>query len=282
MKEMLKSVISASKRPNIFEYTGQPFWNDPHISKQMLAVHIDPNSDAASRNAKAINETVDHLFEVGVLKKGMRILDLGCGPGLYSERISERGARVVGIDCSENSIGYAKERSERLGLGIEYHQMDFFDMTFENEFDVVMQIYGEMNTFSPENRDRLFSLIKKALKNEGQFVFDVTTRAARDIDGPKKNWYAAKTGFWSAVEHIVLEQSFDYPEESTWVDQFTIIEEDGVKIIRNWFKDYDLEAIKKVISDNGFETIHYWGDLTGREYHENNQWIGLVAKLLNK
>ncbi|MCD4712459.1 MAG: class I SAM-dependent methyltransferase [Clostridiales bacterium] len=278
MKAMFKDVINASKRPNIFEYTDQPFWNDPHISKQMLAVHIDPNSDAASRNAKAILETVNHLFEVGVLKRGMRILDLGCGPGLYSEMINERGVRVVGIDCSENSIHYAKERSERLGLGIEYHQMDFFDMKFDNEFDVVMQIYGEMNTFSPENRDRLFSLINKALKDGGHFVFDVTTRAARDIDGPKKNWYAAPVGFWSGVEHIVLEQSFDYPDESTWVDQFTIIEEDGVKVIRNWFKDYDLETIKKVISDNGFETISQWGDLTGKECQEDDQWIGLVAR----
>ncbi|HAE43495.1 MAG TPA: SAM-dependent methyltransferase [Clostridiales bacterium] len=278
MIETINAVIGASKRPKIFEYTDQPFWNDPHISKQMLAVHIDPNIDAASRNAVAIQETVNHLFETGVLKKGMRVLDLGCGPGLYCEQISEKGAKVVGVDCSESSIRYAKERSESLSLGIEYHQMDFFDMTFDNEFDVVMQIYGEMNTFSPENRDRLFMLIKKALKDEGHFVFDVTTRSARDMNAPKKNWYAVPNGFWSAGEHIVLEQSFDYPDESTWVDQFTIIEEDGVKIIRNWFKDYDLESIKKVINDNGFETIKYWGDLAGREYFEGNQWIGLVAR----
>jgi SAM-dependent methyltransferase len=278
MNELIRKVIELSKRPPLFEYTGQPFWNDPHISQQMLEVHIDPNSDVASRNAQAISDTVEHLFSTGVLKAGMRVLDLGCGPGLYSELIQKRGVEVVGIDCSERSIRYAKERSERLKLGITYEQMDFFDMKFENEFDVVLQIYGELNTFSDENRDRLLGLIRKALKQDGCFVFDVTTRAARDLQGPKRNWYAVSRGFWSVGEHIVLEQSFDYPQQSTWVDQFIILDDSGIRVIRNWFKDYDLETIEKVMVDQGFELLNVWGDLTGNKFTEEGAWIGLVTR----
>jgi 2-polyprenyl-3-methyl-5-hydroxy-6-metoxy-1,4-benzoquinol methylase len=32
------------------------------------------------------------------------IADFGCGPGLYTEKLAERGATVTGIDFSENSI----------------------------------------------------------------------------------------------------------------------------------------------------------------------------------
>lgn len=278
MNELIRKVIELSKRPPLFEYTGQPFWNDPHISQQMLEVHIDPNSDAASRNAQAISDTVEHLFSTGVLKAGMKVLDLGCGPGLYSELIQKRGVEVVGIDCSERAIRYAKERSERLYLGITYEQMDFFDMKFENEFDVVLQIYGELNTFSDENRDRLLGLIRKALKQDGCFVFDVTTRAARDLQGPKRNWYAVSRGFWSVGEHIVLEQSFDYPQQSTWVDQFIILDDSGIRVIRNWFKDYNLETIEKVMVDQGFELLNVWGDLAGNKFTEDGAWIGLVTR----
>lgn len=278
MNDLIAKVIEFSKRPPLFEYTGQPFWNDPHISQQMLEVHIDPDIDAASRNAQAIADTVNHLFSKGVLREGMRVLDLGCGPGLYSELIQKRGVEVVGIDCSERSIRYAKERSERLNLGITYEQMDFFDMKFENEFDVVLQIYGELNTFSDENRDRLLGLIRKALKREGCFVFDVTTRVARDLQGPKRNWYATSRGFWSAGEHIVFEQSFDYPQQSTWVDQYIIVDDSGIRVIRNWFKDYDLESITKVMADQGLKLLNHWGDLAGSEFTKEGAWIGLVTR----
>ena len=135
------------------------------------------------------SKTVNHLFDQGIIREGMRVLDLGCGPGLYSELIQARGATVVGLDGSENSINYATERSDRLDLGIDYHHMDFFEMPFENEFDVVLQIYGELNAFSPKNRDRLLALIRRALKEDGVFAFDVTTRANRDVARTKPSWY---------------------------------------------------------------------------------------------
>ena len=278
IKEILKQMIEAENKPLMFEYTKELFWNDPYISKQMLKAHLNPEHDAASRNPKAILKTVNHLFETGVLKEGMRVLDLGCGPGLYSEMIQARGVHVVGLDGSENSIAYARERNSSLGLGIEYVQMDFFDMTFYNEFDVVLQIYGEINTFSPENRDRLLGLIRCALKEEGTFVFDATTRKMRDLDGAKSSWYASEAGFWSGEPHLVLEQAFDYPNASVWLEQYVVTDTQGLKIYRNWFQDHDINSIQKVIENNGFKLEHHWGDLTGEPYTEESQWMGVVAK----
>ena len=278
MKELLNQILANDKRPPLYEYTGELFWNDPYISKQMLKAHLNTEHDAASRNGKAILKTVNHLFDCGILKKGMRVLDLGCGPGLYSELIQEKGAKVVGIDGSENSIRYARERSERLGLGIEYLHMDFFELSFENEFDVVLQIYGELNTFSPFNRDRLLKIIRRSLKEDGRFVCDVTTRASRDVETMKPRWYTSESGFWSSEQHLVLEQSYDYPEESAWVDQFMVIDTNGIKIYRNWFNDHDIHSITEVMQNNGYQIEHCWGDLAGEVYTEKSHWIGVVAK----
>ena len=278
MSQLISQIIVADKKPPLFEYTGALFWNDPHISKQMLQAHLNPEHDAASRNQQAIIKTVNHLFDQGIIREGMRVLDLGCGPGLYSELIQARGATVVGLDGSENSINYATERSDRLDLGIDYHHMDFFEMPFENEFDVVLQIYGELNAFSPKNRDRLLALIRRALKEDGVFAFDVTTRANRDVARTKPSWYTDASGFWSGEPHLVLEQSYDYPEASAWVDQFIIMDTKGVKIIRNWFNDHDLASITEVMQNNGYQIQNYWSDLTGTAYSEDSLWIGIVAR----
>lgn len=278
LSAIVEQIIKSEANPPLFEYTKELFWNDPYISTQMLEAHLNPNHDAASRNPKTIKATVEHLFSAGILKEGMRVLDLGCGPGLYAEMIQAKGVRVVGIDGSENSIAYAQERNTRLKLGIEYKQMDFFEMNFEAEFDVVLQIYGEINTFSPENRDRLFQLIHQALKPEGAFVFDATTRNMRDFKAPKVSWYVSGPGFWSGEEHLVLEQSIDYPADSIWLEQYFVMDSRGLKIYRNWFHDHDRESIKTVVEANGYKLEHAWGDLTGKPYDKDSQWIGVVAR----
>lgn len=69
----------------------------------MLEAHLNPNSDAASRKVAIIDKEVRHLLAVRVLKPRDRVLDLGCGPGLYAIRLSENGIKVTGIDISERS-----------------------------------------------------------------------------------------------------------------------------------------------------------------------------------
>ena len=68
---------------------GEPlFWDDPHISSQMLKTHLDPTTDLASRRPEIIELTVTWLVETLSLQPGDSVLDLGCGPGLYSARLA--------------------------------------------------------------------------------------------------------------------------------------------------------------------------------------------------
>ncbi len=40
--------------------------------------------------------------------KGLNIIDIGCGGGILSEEFAKQGAKVTGIDISQNSINIAK------------------------------------------------------------------------------------------------------------------------------------------------------------------------------
>jgi ubiquinone/menaquinone biosynthesis C-methylase UbiE len=49
---------------------------------------------------------------------GLRVLDAGCGPGLYAEALVERGAEVIAIDASQPMVDIARAR---LGDRAEVH-----------------------------------------------------------------------------------------------------------------------------------------------------------------
>ncbi len=278
LSDVLSLVHQYSVKPPLFEPGETLFWDDPHISKGMLAAHLDPDNDAASRRHATIDEEVQHLVSSGILKPGYRLLDLGCGPGLYSSRLAMKGLKVTGIDISQRSLNYARRHAKKKGLNIEYCLMNFFDIVFNEEFDAVLQTHGELNTFSDEKRDELLSKLHKALKPGGLLIFDVTTRAQRKRAGLKNGWYVSNGGFWRPDRHLVLEQGFDYPKHDTWLDQYIIIYSDNVFIYNNWIHDYTLESIREVLHDAGFDVINAWNDLTGTPYEEGGDCIAIVAR----
>jgi SAM-dependent methyltransferase len=273
----MNQLIDLSKKPALFAAGEKKFWDDPHISKGMMEAHLDPNHDIASRRPEIIDKIISNFFESGILKRGMKVLDLGCGPGLYAEKLYKAGVDVVGLDISERSIEYARKKAKESGLNIEYRCMNFFDMDYTDEFDAAIQIYGELNTFSDAMRDRLLKLVHKALKKDGTFIFDVTTRTHRMKYGVRNGWYVCDGGFWRPGKHLVLEQGFDYPEEDTWLDQYIVVDEQGTKVYRNWFHDYTLDSINEVLNASGFTTKYAWNDLTGSPFDADGEWIAIAA-----
>ncbi|AKB28576.1 hypothetical protein MSSIT_1857 [Methanosarcina siciliae T4/M] len=273
------SIFSHTSKPRLFEPGEPEFWNDPHISKSMLEAHLDQNHDGASRKTAEIEKTVHHLTGSGFLKTGDRVLDPGCGPGLYSSRLCMEGVQVTGIDISRRSIDYARNLAEKEQLDIDYVCTDYFDIEYEETFDVVLQIYGEICTFSEEKLDLLLNLIRRALKDEGIFIFDVSTRALRMREGLKNRWYVSEDGFWRPGKHLVLEEGFDYPENDTRMNQYIIADEDGaVKTYRLWIHDYSLETISLALEQSGFEVEQVWNSLSGETYGEGGDWIAIAAR----
>lgn len=267
------------RRPEPFA-PGEPlFWDDPHISKQMLATHLDPNTDLASRRPAAIDGCVAWLVEALDLQPGDAVLDLGCGPGLYAARLAEQGLRVTGVDLSRRSIEYARRYAREHDLEITYRCQDYLTLELEMVADVALLIYGDYCPLAPDKRKRLLRNVRRALRSGGAFVLDVSTREHRRRYGAGKTWQAVESGFWKPMPHLVLVQGFDYSEQSIYLDQYVVIEAGGgVSVYRNWFQDYTPETIRAELEAGGFAVESLWGDLTGRPYSDASEWIGVVAR----
>jgi SAM-dependent methyltransferase len=275
----LTRLMEALQKPEPFT-PGEPlFWNDPHISSQMLAVHLDPDVDLASRKADTIDASASWIIETLGLQAGDAVLDLGCGPGLYATRLAQRGLAVSGVDYAQRSITYAREFATEHGLSIDYQWQNYLTLEDENLFDAVLLIFGDYCTFTPDDRLKLLGIVHRALRPGGHFILDVSTRVLRDRYGLKNGWYVSQGGFWRPGPHLVLESGFDYPQQAIWLDQYIIIEPSGkMTVYRNWFQDYDRASIIAELAAGSFDVQSVWGDLTGTPFSEEGEWIGLVAK----
>lgn len=279
MELNLDFIRQLQEKPEPFT-PGEPlFWDDPHISAQMLKAHLNPDNDLASRRPETIRKSVDWLIASLGLRAGDPILDLGCGPGLYSARLAEKGLRVTGVDYSRRSIDYAVEYARKRNLDIRYRYQDYLTLEDEGQYDAALLIYGDYCPLSPEQRSRLLGNVRRALKPGGYFVLDVTTPVHRRKYGNRNGWYAVETGFWKPGPHLVLEEGFDYPDQSVFLDQAVVIEESGkVSIYRNWFQDFTRETITAELEEGGFVVQGVWNDLFGTPFTEDTGWIGMIAR----
>ena len=71
---------------------------------------------------------------------GMNILDIGCGGGILAESLSEKGAKVTGLDASKKTIQIAKNHAKEKNLSIDYQNMslDEYIKTSKTKFDAII------------------------------------------------------------------------------------------------------------------------------------------------
>lgn len=70
---------------------------------------------------------------------GLRVLDIGCGAGLLSESLAQRGADVTGIDVSSRNIQIATRHAQAQGLPIRYLELPL-ERLQAGAFDVVLNM----------------------------------------------------------------------------------------------------------------------------------------------
>jgi SAM-dependent methyltransferase len=157
-----------------------------------------------AKNAAFVPRLGDAVLQLLDPKPGELILDLGCGDGVLTQRIVEAGARVIGLDSSEEMVEAARER------GIDAIVADAEDMDVERfgAFDAVFSNAALHWMLDP---DAVASGIFKALRDGGRFVGEMggegnllTLRTAlrdeltaRGYVMPDKDpsWYAAADEF---------------------------------------------------------------------------------------
>jgi 2-polyprenyl-3-methyl-5-hydroxy-6-metoxy-1,4-benzoquinol methylase len=171
---LFRELKEINTRPRPFEfYTADELWTDAHTSKQMLEYHLNESVDASSRNKGFIERSVEWITSRFEVDKTTKIADFGCGPGLYTTRLAERGAIVTGIDFSDNSLKYAKQVAAEKGLKINYVLTNYLEFETTDNFDLITMIMCDFCVLSHEQRKTMLSKFNSLLKPDGSVLLDV-------------------------------------------------------------------------------------------------------------
>src|SRR5438046_7599379 len=107
-----------------------------------------------TRIAASMRESGEALVNRLGIKKGMKVLDLGCGDGTTALPAAQLGAEVLGVDIASNLVAAGNARAEALGLNnLAFQEGDASDLREldDERFDLVISIFGAM--FAPKPFD---------------------------------------------------------------------------------------------------------------------------------
>ncbi|MDH3644276.1 MAG: class I SAM-dependent methyltransferase, partial [Gammaproteobacteria bacterium] len=178
-------------------------WHEPDFSRRMLREHLDQQHGAASRPAGLIDRHIEWLHKEILGATPRRVLDLGCGPGFYSQRLATLGHECLGIDFSPASIDHAAARARHCGSSARYRLADIRDGNFGSGFDAAILVFGEFNAFTSKEAAVILGNIRDSLGDGGKMVIEPHTASyLRQLGHRAPNWFTSSQSVFSDRPHL--------------------------------------------------------------------------------
>lgn len=239
----------------LFQRSGASIWTDAHISKSMLAAHLDESSDAASRKSSCRIATVNWINSQ--INPHSKIIDLGCGPGLYAYELGKLGHAVTGIDFNQASINYAKNNNGLQDV-VEYKYSNYLKDSLTGKYNAAMMIYCDFGALIPEEQKTLLEKISALLTADGIFIFDVLGKGELKNKKDKRDWRLSDgADFWSNAPYLLAEETKLFAKENALGTRYFLIDQlTGVpKEYIIWEQYYDENSMAELLAKNGFEIV---------------------------
>jgi ubiquinone/menaquinone biosynthesis C-methylase UbiE len=104
--------------------------------------HADRELDRLTIQARILEPSTRQLLEEAGLRRGIRVLDIGCGSGdvsfLAASLVGSTG-RVVGVDLAAAAVRRATARAQSANLNnVSFTEGDPLDMEFTDRFDAIV------------------------------------------------------------------------------------------------------------------------------------------------
>jgi len=100
---------------------------------------------------------------------GKKVLDIGCGNGIFTRMMAMQGASIVGYDVSEKQIQKAQQVEEAAGLNIKYFITERFESLSE-KFDIATAIMVLICAMDEKQLGNIFADASSVLYTNGKFI----------------------------------------------------------------------------------------------------------------
>lgn len=277
----LTEIVQRTPVPAPWEEGDNIPWNDPAFSRRMLDQHLSQDHDRASRKFDVIDRHVEWIHGVLLGGEAGRVLDLCCGPGLYTSRLAALGHECVGVDFSPASIEHAGELSGESGVKVEYILGDVRCVEPGTGFDLVMLIFGELNVFPSADAALLIRKAHDALAPGGALLLEPQKYdAVRETGESPATWYTAEGGLFSDLSHLCLEEHYWDEESRTATTRFYVVDAatGGVERHAMTAQAYTNKDYGRLLSEGGFDSGDFLDSLPGTPEDGFRELLAIVAR----
>lgn len=209
------------------------------------------------------------------MTKGTRVLDLGCGTGNLTVRLSERGFEAVGMDASEEMLKYAAQKSSEVMWICRSMEAEELGV----RADAVISTLDSINHL-PDHAavERCFRGAAKVLSGGGVFAFDVNTiRKHREV--------LANNTFVYDVDGVycVWQNTFEPADNSVLIDLDLFFEGEDRRYSRGeeHFREtaFSEREYREMLDAAGFKVVRVWEYLTTKELTAKSDKLLIVARI---
>lgn len=256
-------------------------WNDPAFSERMLMEHLSQEHDAASRRFEIIDRHVAWIRQTVLHGFTTHILDLGCGPGLYSSRLAQAGHVCVGIDFSPASIRYASEHAQFAGLNCRYTCQDVRTAEFGSGYGLAMMIFGEFNVFRPTDARLILQKAYAALDPGGVLLLEPSTfDHVKAMGQEKPEWYTRQHGLFSDTPYLCLEDHYWDEHARVSTMRYFIVDAATAQVTRyaSSQQAYTEEDLAVLLRDCGFSGVVFYPSLMGVGDSAQQMFMAVTAR----
>ncbi|UCD75179.1 MAG: class I SAM-dependent methyltransferase [Phycisphaerales bacterium] len=237
-------------------------WDDPDFSRRMLAEHLSQEHDLASRRTEWIDKQVEWIHTRIVGGKPARILDLGCGPGLYAHRLAGLGHHCRGIDFGPASIEHAREHNPDHSR-CEFVHGDMRHADFAGPHDLGMILYGEFNVFPPHNATAILRKVHASLVPRGKLIIEPQTLEVVEATGrAEPSEQQLESGLFSDRPHVWRTDNRWLPDHKVAVQTFTITDRDtgARQVYRSTTRAWSDGELREALASAGFSDVSRCAD----------------------
>ena len=109
------------------------------------------------------------LARAAAKPKPGRFLDLGCGTGVFSAQLAQKGWDVTAVDFTPEALRMAEARAREAGVKVRFVQADVLTWGGSGAFDLVLDS-GCLHSLKPADRPRYKSQLLKWLAPKADYV----------------------------------------------------------------------------------------------------------------
>ncbi|MGN0534215.1 MAG: class I SAM-dependent methyltransferase [Eubacterium sp.] len=240
------------------------------------------NAENYTNNFQFVHKYGEDLIDYLTVSKGSLVVDLGCGNGALTQRLWEKGFRVLGIDASASMLQKAKE----LHGTLNFAQGDACSFFLEEKADAV---FSNAVFHWIDNHERLVENISDNIKTGGELVFEFGGKGcAETIHNAMEKAFAAhglkyknRFNFRSIGEFTpILEKHGFRVEYAALFDRPT--EQAGEDGLENWINMFLSSAFDCVNKETKDAIIKQVVEFCRPKLYANGKWFVDYVRLRMK